>query len=308
MACGCRSVRAAGSVEAPSRSGSAGCARLVSTASSAAVVTTVLTVTGRARCGRRALMRTPRSRAAAGAAGCVGCHGGAGEGLGGAGGGGADHRCQGRGAGDRECEDAGDRRDVTPVDPDRAALLDRGAARGVPAGRREHRPGGGDRGPDHPRRAAAGAVGVADVHAERVGEGALDDHPPGRTQLPPVTAGWSTAAGAASRPSTTTRTVVAPAVSARSATGNSPLWAVTPAAVASGASAVRASGPGDARLRRSPAPDPEQRAKLDDLRELSSGSHSHGREKPIVKRAGPSRAVERRSTRSQEDPSRSEAV
>ena len=67
--------------------------------------------------------------------------------------------------------------------------------------------------------------------------------PPGRTQVPAVTTGWSTSAGAWSRPCTTTRMVVPSAVRCRKTMGYGPLRATTPGRLATGSSRASVSGP-----------------------------------------------------------------
>ena len=54
--------------------------------------------------------------------------------------------------------------------------------------------------------------------------------PPGRTQLPAVSSGWSTAAAAAARPSAQTSAWRPSKRIVAEATGNGPLWFATPAA------------------------------------------------------------------------------
>ncbi len=72
--------------------------------------------------------------------------------------------------------------------------------------------------------------------------------PPSLTQLPWTTSGWSTAAGAASRPTICTSEARPVATRRAAATGYGPLWAATPgewasSARASGSAAATTSGP-----------------------------------------------------------------
>ena len=74
---------------------------------------------------------------------------------------------------------------------------------------------------------------IAGVDAERVGEGGLDHHAAVAHQLPWVSLGWSTGAGAVSRPSARASSVWPCAFSVVQTTGNGPLWPTTPGALAS---------------------------------------------------------------------------
>ena len=84
-------------------------------------------------------------------------------------------------------------------------------------------PGGGDRDPHHPEGPAAERDPVADIHPERLGERALDHNAAALTQVPAVTFGWSSDAGAWARPSTSTSAVRPRARTTAEATGYGPL-------------------------------------------------------------------------------------